>query len=286
MSREAAVPTREQLWIMVDVETSGPVYGRHDMTELGAAVGSVVKGVVDRFEAFLRPEGAEALTSRDSYEKAKARGLPPKDAMRRFADWSKPYLEQGARFVARPAAFDWPWIVHYAWRHLGGNPFGFKAVCASSWFEAQGMTFKVDLPHVAVEDATIQLKRFLEALGMAPEMKETLAGLWTRKTLARSFDSPLPLEQMKELLNSQGPWQWVTGDSHWWGDYLGTASDGPDSFKARIYDVDGYRFEVEFASCSPRAEAEAAWKSLESLVTERLLPLVKAVNVAPCDTLN
>jgi hypothetical protein len=44
---------------------------------------------------------------------------------------------------------------------LGENPFGFKAVCASSWFEARGRRFRVDLPHVAVEDAALQLDHFL-----------------------------------------------------------------------------------------------------------------------------
>jgi hypothetical protein len=36
-----------------------------------------------------------------------------------------------------------------------------RALCASSWFEARGKKFSVDLPHVAVEDARIQLEHFL-----------------------------------------------------------------------------------------------------------------------------
>ena len=75
-------------------------------------------------------------------------------------EWTRPYREERASFIARPAAFDWPWIVQYAWTYLGDNPFGFKAVCASSWFEGQGKRFSVDLPHVAVEDAKIQLVHF------------------------------------------------------------------------------------------------------------------------------
>ena len=52
--------------------------------------------------------------------------------------------------------------MQYAWAHLGDNPFGFKAVCASSWFEARGKRFHVELPHRAVDDAEIQLRHFLE----------------------------------------------------------------------------------------------------------------------------
>jgi hypothetical protein len=149
----------DRLWIMVDLETSGPVYGRHSLVELGAAVGSRAKGTIDRFSALIRPIGDAVERSRRTFEAAKARGEPPREAMARFCAWARPHTE--ATFVARPAAFDWPWIVYYAWTFLGENPFGFKAVCASSWFEARGERFHVDLPHVAVEDAVIQLEHFL-----------------------------------------------------------------------------------------------------------------------------
>ena len=150
-----------RLWIMVDIEASGPILGRHSMTELGAAVGDEARGTIDRFAALIRPIGPEVITSKDSFARASASGEPPDAAMRRFATWAKPYQDQRATFIARPAAFDWPWIVWYAWTYLGDNPFGFKAACASSWFEARGRRFRVELPHVAVEDADIQLAHFL-----------------------------------------------------------------------------------------------------------------------------
>ena len=154
----------DRLWIMVDIEASGPILGRHSMTELGAAVGAVARGVVDRFEALIAPISDEVITSRGSFARATTHGERPADAMRRFAEWTAPHRERRATFLARPAAFDWPWIVWYAWTFLGDNPFGFKAVCASSWFEARGRTFRVDLPHRAVDDAEIQLRHFLDHL--------------------------------------------------------------------------------------------------------------------------
>lgn len=152
----------DRLWIMVDIETSGPILGRHSLTELGAAVGSRTRGVTDRFEALITPISDEVRTSRDSFARARDRGAAPAEAMARFAAWTAPYRDRRATFIARPAAFDWPWIVWYAWTFLGENPFGFKAVCASSWFDARGRTFRVDLPHRAVDDAEIQLRHFLE----------------------------------------------------------------------------------------------------------------------------
>jgi ribonuclease T len=153
-----------QLWIMVDVETSGPLIGTHSMTELGAAVGSKTEGVLDRYEALIKPIGTAVVASPDSFEKAKREGEPPAQAMRRFADWSNPWRDRKALFIARPAAFDWPWIVWYAWTHLGENPFGFKSVCASSWFQAKGKRFEVELPHVAAQDAEIQIRHFFTEL--------------------------------------------------------------------------------------------------------------------------
>jgi hypothetical protein len=149
---------------MVDIETSGPHIGTHSMTELGAVVGSVKDGVVERFEALIQPIGTAVVASRDSFEKASTSGEEPAKAMKRFATWSAPFLKKKAQFVARPAAFDWPWIVWYAWTYLGENPFGFKALCASSWFQARGKKFDVELPHVAVQDAEIQLFHFFKEL--------------------------------------------------------------------------------------------------------------------------
>jgi ribonuclease T len=158
MAREA------QLWIMVDIETSGPVIGTHSMTELGAAVGSKKDGVLDRFEALIQPVGTAVVASPESFAKAKKEGATPAESMKRFAAWSAPYLKKKALFVARPAAFDWPWIVWYAWTYLGENPFGFKAVCASSWFQAKGKKFDVELPHIAAQDADIQIRHFFQEI--------------------------------------------------------------------------------------------------------------------------
>ena len=117
--------------------------------------------MIDRFDVLIAPISDAVKTSRTSFERARVSGVAPATAVARFAAWSKPLREQRATFIARPAAFDWPWIAQYAWRYLGDNPFGFNAVCASSWFEGRGRTFKVNLPHVAGEDAEIQLRHFL-----------------------------------------------------------------------------------------------------------------------------
>jgi DNA polymerase III epsilon subunit-like protein len=91
----------DRLWIMIDVETSGPILGTHSMTELGAVVGSKARGVIDRFEALIAPISEHVTTSQDSFARAAVSGLPPREAMARFAAWCKPYQEQRATFILR-----------------------------------------------------------------------------------------------------------------------------------------------------------------------------------------
>ncbi|CAN5417486.1 hypothetical protein BH09MYX1_BH09MYX1_29310 [soil metagenome] len=152
----------ETHWIMVDLETSGPIYGTHSLVEIGAAVGTRSRGVIETFSTLVRPIGESVVASRKTFERARVDGVEPAIAIQRFADFAAPHLEARARFIARPACFDWPWLVYYAWTFPGKNPFGFKATCASSWFDARGKRFQVEIPHVAVEDASIQLRHFLD----------------------------------------------------------------------------------------------------------------------------
>jgi hypothetical protein len=69
-------------WIMIDIETSGPLYGRHSMTELGAAAGTREQGLIDRLELVVAPISDEVKTSRDSFDRAKREGSGPRNARR------------------------------------------------------------------------------------------------------------------------------------------------------------------------------------------------------------
>ena len=147
---------------MVDLTTSGPVVGTHSMTELAGAAGSTKHGVISRFDAILRPVGTAVETNAASFARAQKEGRPPDEAMKAFAAWCVPFLNLNGIFVARPSAFDWPWIVWYARTFLGNNPFGYKVVCAMSWDLAKGKKFGIKLSNVASRDAEVQLKNFLK----------------------------------------------------------------------------------------------------------------------------
>ena len=97
------------------------------MVELGAAVGSHWRGTLDRFSALIRPISEHVVQSRRTSRDASERGEALAEAMARFAAWTGPYMKEGAMFIARPAAFDRPWIVRYAWARRGRSGLGRRA---------------------------------------------------------------------------------------------------------------------------------------------------------------
>ena len=147
---------------MVEIETSGPVVGTHSMTELAAVAGSMKHGPISRFEAVLKPIGTAVESAPESFARAQKAGKPPDQVLKAFAAWCVPFLNLNAIFVARPSAFDWPWIVWYARTFLGNNPFGFKVVCAMSWDLAKGQKFGAKMSGANARNAELQLKHFLK----------------------------------------------------------------------------------------------------------------------------
>jgi len=93
------------------------------------------------FYVELQPESGEfepeAMTiHRLSLDVLAEEGLPPQEAMQRFADWLERAVEPGALpvFVAFNAPFDWMFVNTYFHRYLGYNPFGHKALDIKAYF--------------------------------------------------------------------------------------------------------------------------------------------------------
>lgn len=121
-----------EVFVSVDVETSGPVPGVHSMLSIGACL-------VDRpeitFTALIQPisqafdPDALAVTGL-SLDELKVSGKKPEEAMAGFARWVEESAELGATpvFVGFNAPFDWSFVNYYFHRFLGSNPFGFTAL--------------------------------------------------------------------------------------------------------------------------------------------------------------
>jgi ribonuclease T len=177
----------KELWISIDVETSGPTPGTGSLLAIGACL-------VDRpeiaFVVDLKPipglpwsDEAERIhgLSRTYLERA---GLEPAAAMSDFVGWVDE--QAGAArpvFVAFNATFDWMWVADYAWRFVGRNPFGISGLDIKAlylgrhfadvrrWAETTSddvrRRYPIDLPHThgALDDAREQAAMCRAILG-------------------------------------------------------------------------------------------------------------------------
>ena len=129
---------RQESYIVVDVEASGPSPDRHAMLSLGACT---LPEPRHTFYVELQPDSAECLPEamavhQLSLEVLAEEGLPPREAMQQFADWVEQVVEPGVHpvFVAFNAPFDWMFVNTYFHRYLGYNPFGHKALDIKAYF--------------------------------------------------------------------------------------------------------------------------------------------------------
>jgi len=168
----------DEIWISVDVETSGPTPGTGSLISIGACrVDDPSQGFsVEMLPSPDQPWSAAAEEIHGlTRERLAATGVEPREAMEAFAAWIGTTCSAGTPvFVAFNAPFDWMFVADYFWRHLGHNPFGHTALDIKAlylgrhlddvkrWRETGRIrvleTYQVDLPHThaALDDAREQ----------------------------------------------------------------------------------------------------------------------------------
>ncbi len=129
---------RHEVFISVDVETTGPLVSEHSMLTVGACL--VYQPEIS-FSVMLKPISnkyvAAALEVTGlTLEGAEKEGLPPKDAMEKFAEWVISHTPEDGTpvFVGLNAPFDWGFVNYYFLQYLGSNPFGFTALDIKALF--------------------------------------------------------------------------------------------------------------------------------------------------------
>jgi DNA polymerase III epsilon subunit-like protein len=174
--------TSDETYISVDVETAGPNPGLYSLLAIGACA---VFEPQETFYVELQPVNERSTpkalaVSGLSLEQLQENGLPPAEAMTRFAVW----VEQvaGPRrpvFVALNAPFDWMFVNDYFHRYVGRNPFGHNALDIKAFYmgltgadweetylEAMAKRYSLDLKltHHALQDALDQAEVFRRLL--------------------------------------------------------------------------------------------------------------------------
>ncbi|MEW6104263.1 MAG: 3'-5' exonuclease [bacterium] len=133
--------TKEEIFISVDIESSGPIPGEYSMLSLGACVvGETEKG----FYIELKPLNDNYIQGAIdachlNMETLKTKGAEPNKAMKDFEQWiQRVSQEKRPVFVAFNATFDWMFVCYYFHRFLGHNPFGISGLDLKAYY--MGMT--------------------------------------------------------------------------------------------------------------------------------------------------
>lgn len=168
-----------EIYVSTDVETDGPVAGRHSMLSLGSAAYTADKQLLGTFSANLeRVPGLTAdpatmnwwATQPEAWAACRVNIEAPAAVMKRYADWLKS-LRGRPVFVAYPVAFDFPFVYWYLTQFAGENPFGYTAIDIKTYamavlrkpYRASGKQSMPDewfdpVPHthIALDDAVEQ----------------------------------------------------------------------------------------------------------------------------------
>jgi len=169
---------KKEVFISVDVETSGPIPGEFSLLTIGAAnvddVGQTFECKLKPFNHNADPKALEVTgLSLDELERS---GLPAQDAMTRLGDWITQLAGSATPvFVGFNAPFDWSFVNYYFHRFTGANPFGFSALdikayymgaTGCSWHETRSSSIAKKLRpklagnHNALDDALYQAELF------------------------------------------------------------------------------------------------------------------------------
>lgn len=137
-------------YIMVDIESDGPIPGDYSMICFGAVV--VEEGLERTFYGQLRPISEkfipEALAV-SGFTREEVMAFPdPAEVMQNFATWLASISKDRLLFIADNNGFDWSFINWYFHHFLGKNPFGFSSTNLGSLYKGMMKDTFVTFKHL------------------------------------------------------------------------------------------------------------------------------------------
>ncbi|WP_207535673.1 3'-5' exoribonuclease domain-containing protein [Desertivirga arenae] len=116
-------------YIMVDIESDGPIPGDYSMISFGAVL--VNEGLNTTFYGKLKPISdkydPEALAVSGHTREEVLAFEDPATVMNNFAEWKKNNCKDRPIFISDNNGFDWMFICWYFHHFTGHNPFGFSS---------------------------------------------------------------------------------------------------------------------------------------------------------------
>ena len=140
------------MYIMVDVESDGPIPGDYSMISLGAVV--VEQNPQNGFYRQIKPISdkwiPEALAV-SGFTREQTFGddfLGAKEVMQNFEGWLKNLKTDRLMFVSDNNGFDWQWVNWYFHHFLGNNPFGHSSTNLGSLYKGAERDMFANFKHL------------------------------------------------------------------------------------------------------------------------------------------
>lgn len=159
-------------YIMVDIESDGPIPGDYSMICFGAVV---VRGdLKEEFYARLRPVSEKWITEAlavSGFTREECLGFQsPAEAMAEFATWLTNTSNGKPMFISDNNGFDWQFINWYFHHFLQKNPFGFSSTNLGSLYKGVVRDVHQNFKHLRrtghthhpVDDARGNAEAFME----------------------------------------------------------------------------------------------------------------------------
>lgn len=116
-------------YIMVDIESDGPIPGDYSMISFGAVL--VNEQLDQTFYGQLRPISEQFIPEAlavSGHSRAETLAFPePEQVMEDFATWINSVSSDRPFFISDNNGFDWMFICWYFHHFTGKNPFGFSS---------------------------------------------------------------------------------------------------------------------------------------------------------------
>lgn len=152
-------------YIIVDIESNGPIPGDNSMTQLGAVILDDkldktfqvnIKPISDKFDKD-RVDPSHSINAKDA-----------KTALTEFKAWININIKDKPVFVSDNNGYDWMFVCWYFWHFLNENPLGYNSTNINSFYKGMKNDLSVNidelrsrsLTHDALEDALDNAKAF------------------------------------------------------------------------------------------------------------------------------
>jgi len=139
-------------FIVVDVESDGPIPNKYSMISFGAVVVEDDENLPKTFYGKVKPISdiwiPEALAISKISREEHLKYDDPKKVMQEFSDWITKNSKGRPIFLSDNNGYDWMFICWYFHTYIGSNPFGHSSMNLNSLYKGTERNMKKNIRHL------------------------------------------------------------------------------------------------------------------------------------------